>query len=98
MSLGSPSTDAHWSLEKQQALGRQFLDVALRLEALGVKEIQLFLASASSVAFRFGQLYDKRLLPNLIVHQYERAQSPPYPWGVRMPVAGKAHPEVVQGP
>lgn len=88
LALDQASTTSHWSETKQQALAQQFLDVALALERRGVREIHLFFAGPSSLVLRFGMTYDKRNLPSLIVYQYEQNQTPPFPWGVRMPVAG----------
>ena len=64
----------------------------MKLEALGVERIHLFLAAPSSVALRFGRLYDKRNLPPLNVYQYKRqeADQNPYIWSISMPVAGLA--------
>lgn len=95
MDLEGRSTDAHWSEEKQQALGRQFVDLALALAALGVKEIALFLAAPASLSLRLGALYDKRNLPQIEVNQYERADVKIYPWAVRMPVTGRTAPELL---
>lgn len=82
------SGDAHWSDEKQAALGRQFLEALKAIQARGAKKIHLFLAAPNSVVFRFGRLYDRRNLPPVIVHQYQNGADPPHPWGVSMPVAG----------
>lgn len=40
----------------------------------GVEHIHLILASQNSIAFRFGQAYDKRNLPSVSVYQYEHHQ------------------------
>lgn len=87
--------DSHWSEVKQRALGRQFLEMAIQLGNRGVRRIHLFLAGQNSIVFWFGCLYDKRNLPEVIVYQYQREEDPPYPWGVLMPVSGRAKPEVV---
>lgn len=94
LSLEGGLPDSHWSEDKQRALGRQFLETAIRLGNLGIRRIHLFLAAQNSVVFRFGCLYDKRNLPELIVYQYQREADPPYPWGIAMPVGGRAKPEV----
>jgi hypothetical protein len=88
LDLAGRGTDAHWSEEKQRALGQQFLDVAIGLAARGVKEIALFVAAPASLAIRLGSLYDKRNLPSLEVNQYERGDPKAYPWAIRMPVGG----------
>ena len=96
MVLASGSPDCHWSENKQKALGQQFLDLVITLGNRGVKHIHLFLAAQNSVVFRFGRLYDKRNLPELIAYQYQREETPPYPWGIRMPVSGVEKPELIQ--
>ena len=95
MSLESASADNHWSKEKQEALGRQFLETVMRLGNEGVERIHLFLAAQNSVVFRLGRLYDWRNLPELIVYQYERAAAKPYPWGVLMPTSGGKKAQIV---
>jgi hypothetical protein len=95
LSLDDCRPDNHWSEEKQQALGRQFLETAITLSNMGVRRIYLFLAAQNSVVFRFGCLYDRRNLPELVVYQYQRDESPPYPWGILMPVGGLLKPEVI---
>ena len=97
LKLDGGSPDCHWSEDKQRALGQQFLDTAIDLSNLGVKRIHLFLAAQNSVAFRFGRLYDKRNLPEVIVYQYQRNATSPYPWGVLMPVCGIDKPAIVRG-
>ena len=89
------SPDCHWSEEKQRALGRQFLEMAIGLGNRGVRRIHLFLAAQNSVAFRFGRLYDKRNLPEVAVYQYQRNAIPPYPWHVMMPVCGIDRPTII---
>lgn len=95
LDLEGGSPDCHWSEEKQRALGKQFLDTAVALGDIGTRRIHLFLAAQNSVVFRFGRLYDKRNLPELVVYQYQREETPPYPWGVFMPVSGNEQAGVV---
>jgi hypothetical protein len=95
LSLEGMSSDAHWSEQKQSRLAQQFLEAVKRLGAEGVRRIHLVMAAPNSVVFTFGRRYDKRNLPELVVYQYERGKSPAYPWGVLMPVAGVARPEVL---
>jgi hypothetical protein len=95
VALDGGNPDAHWSGDKIAALGRQFLEVLGDLNRRGVKRVHLFLAAQNSVVFRFGRLYDRRNLPELVVYQFERGKSPAYPWGVLMPVAGLAAPKIV---
>jgi len=95
LALDGGSPDCHWSEEKQRALGQQFLDTAIDLSGRGVKRIHVFLAAQNSVAFRFGRLYDKRNLAEVVVYQYQRAKHPPYPWGILMPVCGIEQPAII---
>ena len=90
---GSPN--CHWSEHKQRALGQQFLNTAIALSNRGVNRIHLFLAAQNSVVFRFGKLYDKRNLPELVVYQFQRNASQKFPWGITMPVCGVKHPIIV---
>ena len=95
LKLDGGSPDCHWSEDKQRALGQQFLDTAIDLSNCGIKRIHLFLAAQNSVAFRLGRLYDKRNLPEIVVYQYRRGATPPYPWGILMPVGGIERPKVI---
>jgi hypothetical protein len=88
MTLPKLATDGHWSEDKQAALAQEFFDAMRTLCGTDVKRVNLVLAAPNSVVIRFGRIYDKRNLPSLTVWQYESGQTPPYPWGVSMPVAG----------
>lgn len=88
LTLDGMSSDAHWSMKKQNRLAQQFLEVVKHLSTLGVERIHLVMAAPNSVVFSFGRRYDKRNLPKLSVYQFERDNNPAYPWGVVMPVAG----------
>ena len=59
-----------------------------------MKEVHLIFAGPSSLVARFGSHYDKRNLPSVIVYQYEQQAEPPFPWGIRMPVAGLKQAEI----
>ena len=59
------------------------------------RRIHLVMAAPNSVVFTFGRRYDKRNLPEIVVYQYERGQSPAYPWGVLMPVGGVSKPSII---
>ena len=96
LDLEDGSPNCHWSEEKQIALGKQFLNTVIGLGNRGVRRIHLFLAAQNSVVFRFGRLYDKRNLPEVVVYQFQRAETPPYPWGILMPVSGIDRPEVTR--
>lgn len=94
LEAGGP--DAHWSEDKQAALAKQFLETVIAIGNQGVRVIHLVLAAPNSVVFRFGRIYDKRNLPAVIAYQYERGETPPYPWGVKMPVSGAQEPELIR--
>lgn len=95
VALDGGSTDAHWSGDKIAALGKQFLEIVGELNKLGVKRVHLFLAAQNSVVFRFGRLYDRRNLPEIVVYQFNRGTNPAYTWGILMPVAGIAKPIIL---
>ena len=95
LDLEGGSPNCHWSEDKQCALGKQFLEAVISLANQRVRRIHLFLAAQNSVAFRFGRLYDKRNLPEVVVYQYHKAVTQPYPWGVLMPVCGIERPAIV---
>ncbi|MDD9998747.1 MAG: SAVED domain-containing protein [Rhodospirillaceae bacterium] len=96
LDLKDGSPDCHWSEEKQRALGKQFLQTAIALGNRAVKRIHLFLAAQNSIVFRFGKLYDKRNLPEVVVYQYQRAATSNFPWGILMPVCGVDKPAVLR--
>lgn len=77
--------DVYWSAEKQQAIVAAFRGAVQRLMEQGVTRIHLVLASPASLAIRLGMAYDPRLMPELLVYQYERTDPVPYPWALRMP-------------
>ena len=93
--LAEVSSDRHWSKDKQVALGKQFFETAKSLGELGVGRIHLFLAAPNSVVFRFGQLYDRRNLPQIVVYQYDQRVESSYPWGIQMPASGESQGELV---
>ena len=95
MELQDGDFDSHWSEEKQAELGKQFLAKLAEIEAFGVKKIHIFVAAPNSLVFRFGKLYDKRNMPEVVVYQYKRGGIPEYPWGVIMPVSNIAEPALV---
>ncbi len=82
--------DVYWSAEKQQAIVAAFRGAVQRLMEQGVARIHLILASPASLAIRLGMAYDPRLMPELLVYQYERTDPVPYPWALRMPNHGEA--------
>lgn len=90
--------DRYWSSEKQQALVVAFRDAVQELMSRGVRKIHLILAAPSSPTIRMGMAYDRRLLPDIVVYQYERTASPPYPWGILMPTHGRKSASIVWMP
>jgi hypothetical protein len=98
LDLEGRSTTSHWSGPKQAALAAQFRETVLQLANTGTKQIHLFFAGPASLVLRFGMTYDKRNLPAVTVYQFDQSAVPPFPWGVEMPVAGKAAATVVRQP
>lgn len=96
MELEEGTPDSHWSEEKQRALGQEFLNTVIALGNKGIKKINIFFAAPNSLVFRFGRVYDKRNLPEPIVYQYQREETPPYPWGILMPVHGNEDPSIIR--
>jgi hypothetical protein len=94
LSLNDVSRNNHWSKQKQSRLAGEFFEYCKNLAGQGVEHIHLILASQNSVAFRFGQIYDKRNLPSITVYQYERSHTLKYPWGVRIPQQPKVKPYI----
>jgi len=86
--------DRYWSMEKQRACVVAFTDAVQRLMDSGVRRIHLVLVAPASLAIRLGMAYDRRLMPELVVYQYERSSSQGYPWGLRMPTHGYLEPAV----
>uniref|UniRef100_UPI000D3C2B75 SAVED domain-containing protein n=1 Tax=unclassified Variovorax TaxID=663243 RepID=UPI000D3C2B75 len=96
LTIKQPLADRFWSEEKQRALSSSFRDAIQHLMAFGVSKIHLVLAAPASLSIRMGMAYDKRLMPNLFVYQYERSQGPAYPWAFQMPMQGTL-PMVIRG-
>jgi hypothetical protein len=82
LTLDKRHRNNHWSKKKQNRLAGDFFEYCKYLQDKGVEHIHLVLAAQNSVAFRFGQAYDKRNLPNLTIYQYEKHSTPKYKWGV----------------
>lgn len=96
ITLDGLSSDSHWSQSKQNRLAQEFLEVVKKLSQKGVNRIHLLMAAPNSTVFTFGRRYDKRNLPEIIVYQFEKGNSPTYPWGVRMPVSGVNSAEIIR--
>lgn len=82
----NPRVNALWSENEQVALTDQFLGVLSELQNRGVSCIHLVLAASASLSIRFGKAYDARNMPALQCYQWEKGQTPAYPWSVRMPL------------
>lgn len=87
MRLPDPKPNTLWSEAQQAALAEQFVGVLTDLANRGVKLVHLVLAASPSLAVRLGRHYDIRNHPHLVCYQWERNQTPAYPWGVQMPTA-----------
>ncbi|MBT1516371.1 hypothetical protein KIP88_38625 [Bradyrhizobium sp. SRL28] len=85
--IGQKTSSEHWvsSFLKQRSAQVTWASVASIF----------FWQPRTASFFRFGCLYDKRNLPELIVYQYQREANPPYPWGILMPVSGRLKPEII---
>ncbi|MBL0492944.1 SAVED domain-containing protein [Aeromonas veronii] len=84
----TPLADRFWSEQKQAALVVQFRDAVQHLSSIGVRRLHLVVAAPASLSIRLGMCYDRRLFPDVIVYQFEKALSKPYPWGLQMPTVG----------
>ena len=96
LALPTLSTTAHWSAGKQSAMSEDFTDLLGDLMAKGVKRVHLFIAAPNSVVFTLGRHLDDRLHPEVLVYQYERSASPPFPWAVQMPTHGRSAAQIVR--
>lgn len=63
-------------------MARDFTELLGDLMAKGVGRVHLFIAAPNSVVFTLGRHLDDRLHPEVLVYQYERSASPPFPWAV----------------
>lgn len=88
--------DSFWSEEKIRRHVRGFNDTVQELQFLGVSKIHLVLAAPNSLCLHLGMSYDRRLMPELVVYQYERKAEKPYPWGIQMPVGPMPEPTIVK--
>ncbi len=90
--------DRYWSSEKQEAVVKSFREVAQELLHRGITRIHLVLAAPASLSLRLGMTYDRRLLPELLVYQFEKSSTPPYPWAFAMPTHGRPGAILVRTP
>ena len=86
----TPLADRFWSEQKQAALAAQFRDAVQQLSAAGVRRLHLVVAAPASLSIRLGMCYDRRLLPDVAVYQFEKGLTKPYPWGMQMPTVGRS--------
>lgn len=69
-----------------QKLMQDFMNSIATLKSKGAKRIHLILAAPSVLSIRLGSCYAARNMPELIIYQYQQAQTKtPYPWGIRVP-------------
>ena len=92
LTLPNLNRNNHWAKDQVAHISGVFFETIKSLLKHQVKVVHLILACQNSVAFRLGQIYDKRNLPELIVYQYERSETNKYPWGVFI------HDELEQSP
>lgn len=88
--------NSYWSQEVQLQFSKAFRSAVQELLHRQVKRIHLVLAAPASLALLLGSTYDERLHPELIVYQFEKSSTPPYPWGILLPHHGSAEPKVVR--
>lgn len=86
----TPLADRFWSEQKQAALAAQFRDTVQQLSAVGVRRLHMVVAAPASLSIRLGMCYDRRLLPDVAVYQFEKGLTKPYPWGMQMPTVGRS--------
>lgn len=86
----TPLADRFWSEQKQAALAVQFRDTVQQLSAAGVRRLHMVVAAPASLSIRLGMCYDRRLLPDVAVYQFEKGLTKPYPWGMQMPTVGRS--------
>ncbi|MGE0110402.1 SAVED domain-containing protein [Aquabacterium sp.] len=86
----TPLADRFWSEQKQAALAAQFRDAVQQLSAAGVRRLHMVVAAPASLSIRLGMCYDRRLLPDVAVYQFEKGLTKPYPWGLQMPTVGRS--------
>lgn len=90
MRIEIPRVNQFWSTTKQEAVTKSFIETVQQLLHRGVQRLDLVIAAPASLSIRLGMAYDKRLLPDIAVHQYEKSTASGYPWALRMPTHGLA--------
>lgn len=89
MELPNVNPSCHWSLVKQQELGKEFFELLVKLKGLGISRVHLIIAAPNSMVFNLGRHYDPRNLPSARIYQYEQSHQVPYPWSVELPTHGR---------
>ena len=98
LAAGKIEANSYWAEEVQRAFATAFRNAVQTILALQVKRIHLVLAAPAGLTLRLGATYDERLHPELVVYQFEKSSTPPYPWGVLLPNHGSAEPSIVRVP
>lgn len=88
LTSSSPGANRLWSKPGQQAIAAQVRDLLVSLSGSHVARVHLVFAAGASLCIRTGAVYDPRLMPELLVYQYEKSNTPAYPWAVRLPSHG----------
>jgi hypothetical protein len=89
LGLQLPTIGNHWSEERQRLWTAQFVAVMGELAGCGVRKVHVVAAVPGSLAIRLGRCIDRRNMPEVLVHQYERDWSPQYPWSVAIGAPSK---------
>lgn len=98
MRIEDPLVNQFWSMTKQEAIAKSFIETVQQLLHRGVQRLDLIIAAPASLSIRLGMAYDRRLLPDVTVHQYERSTASGYPWSLKMPTHGLTRAAVERAP
>lgn len=90
MRVEEPMVNKFWSMTKQDAVAKSFIETVQHLLHRGVQRVDLVIAAPASLSIRLGMAYDRRLMPDVSVHQYEKSTAAGYPWALKMPTHGLA--------
>lgn len=89
LALANPTPNVLFSEAMQAALTQQFIETMAKLANAGVQQVHLVLVASASLTLRFGRAYDARNMPILYCYHRDTEANPPYPWSIRMPLAGQ---------
>ena len=98
MRIEDPLVNKFWSITKQDAIAKAFIETVQHLLQCGVQRLDLIIAAPASLSIRLGMAYDRRLFPDVAVHQYEKSTASGYPWSFRMPTHGLTRATVERAP